>query len=115
MRSAIKVTQWFKKEVLRVYALYRPDAEKSKRELTTEKYIAWIENRGGRVDFREMQQGHRSLKTAEETEEELRFLADQGHGKIVRIPPSKNGGHEKLEFHLSTASTSTLASRTSVL
>lgn len=115
MRSAIKVTQWFKKEVMRVYALFRPEAEKSERELATEKHLAWIEKKGGRVDFREMQQGHRDLKSAKETEEELRFLADQGYGKIVSIPSPKSGGHEKLEFHLSTASTSTLASRTSVL
>lgn len=109
MKAAIKVTEWFKKEVMRVYALFQVDLANSERDRLTEKRIAWIEKRGGVVTFREVQQGNRDLNSAVKTEAELEYLESQGYGKIVRNSSPESGGRGKREFHLISSTLSTLA------
>lgn len=109
MKAAIKVTEWFKKEVMRVYALFHADTANSERDKKTERRLAWIENKGGVVSFRELQQGNRDLKNKMETEAEVKYLESQGYGEIVYTPSPQNGGHEKRVFRLFSSTVSTLA------
>ena len=56
------------------------------RELTE-----WIRNRGGIVTAREVQQGRRSIKTAEHAELALQNLIDVGYGDWIPSEPGKPG------------------------
>lgn len=100
VQRAIVLTDWFRNEARRVYALRsETEAEKEEREL-----IALVESKGGRITTRELQQGSRRFKKALEAELALGALVMAGLGKWETI---ETGGRPRTEFILSTASTST--------
>lgn len=76
MRQAIRLTEWFKAEAKRVYALLgESDAEGSDRKL-----VEFLQRRGGSATAREVRQGCRWLKQPGKAEEALDNLANRNLG-----------------------------------
>jgi hypothetical protein len=108
MKAGIELAQWFKAEARRVYALLsESDDDREQRRL-----IEWIERKGGSVTAREVQQGHRQYRTAQDAEAALEELVKAGCGQWHDAPPGPKGGRPSSVFRLSTASTSTQPART---
>lgn len=108
MKAGIELAQWFKAEARRVYALLsESDNGREQRRLAE-----WIERKGGSVTAREVQQGHRQYRTAQDAEAALEELAKAGYGQWRDAPPGQKGGRPSSVFQLSTASTSTKPART---
>ena len=100
MKTGIVLTEWFKTEARRVYAmLSESDDDRQQRQL-----IEWIERKGGSVTAREVQQGHRQYRTAQYAEAALEELAKTGCGKWQSTPPGRHGQPTR-RFVLSTTST----------
>jgi hypothetical protein len=107
MNAGIVLAKWFKHEARRVYAMLdESDTERDQRRL-----VEWIERKGGTVTPREVQQGCRWLKEPGAAEAALEELAKAGRGAWHADPAPASGGHSRRVFHLSTASTSTLAQK----
>jgi hypothetical protein len=101
MRRAVTLTEWFKAEARRVYGLLsETDEERDRRQLAD-----WIAKRGGAVTARELQQGHRQYRTAEDAVAALEDLAEARLGTWQPVPPGSKGGRPYRVFRLSTAST----------
>ena len=108
MNAGIELAQWFKAEARRVYSLLsESDDDRKQRRL-----IEWIERKGGSVTAREVQQGHRQYRKAEDAEAALEELVKAGCGQWHDVPPGPKGGRPSRVFRLSTASTSTQPART---
>ena len=83
MKAGIELAQWFKAEARRVYSLLsESDEDRDRRRL-----IEWIERKSGSVTAREVQQGHRQYRTAQEAEAALNELAKAGCGRWEPTPP----------------------------
>ena len=101
VESGITLTEWFKNETRRVYAvLGEGDEERADREL-----VDLIRRRGGAITARELQQASRAYPTAEAAEEALTGLVKSGRGDWEPIPPGRQGGCPARVFRLSAAST----------
>ena len=97
MRAAVQLIGWFKNEIYRVYGLLgESDEAREQRSL-----IEWIDNKGGSVTIREVQQGNRQFKTSESAELALKELVDGGYGEWFQ-PPSQRGRPPGRRFRLST-------------
>ena len=108
MKAGIILAEWFKTETRRVYALLsESDKNREQRRL-----IEWIERKGGSVTGREVQQGHRQYRTAQDAEAALNELAKAGCGQWRDAPTGPKGGRPSSVFRLSTLSTSTQPART---
>ena len=100
MKAGIELAQWFKAEARRVYAmLSESDDDRRQRQL-----IEWIERKSGSVTAREVQQGHRQYRTAQEAEAALEELAKAGCGQWQSTPPGRRGQPTR-RFTLCTVST----------
>ncbi len=108
MVAAIELTEWFCNEWKRFFATFGETNEDRK----LRKLAEWISHKGGSVNVREVQQGHRCYKTASEAEAVLNQLKRAGYGNWVHIPPSPKGGQPTRIFKLFTASTSTQPQKT---
>jgi hypothetical protein len=76
MASAIEVTEWFKREARRIYAmLHENDSAAEQRRL-----LDWIGKRGGSATTREVQQGMRGFETAVAARKALESLVAAGCG-----------------------------------
>jgi len=101
VESGIRLTEWFKHETRRVYAvLGEGDDERDRREL-----VDLIRRRGGTITARELQQASRAYPMADAADEALTELAKSGRGDWEPIPPTSQGGRPARVFRLSTAST----------
>jgi hypothetical protein len=101
MAAGVKLAQWFKREARRVYSLLsESDDDRDHRRL-----IEWIERKGGSVTAREVQQGHRQYRSAQEAEAALVELEKAGCGCWQQAPTTPRGGRPSRVFHLHTAST----------
>ncbi|MBN2580960.1 MAG: DUF3987 domain-containing protein [Pirellulales bacterium] len=97
MAAGITLAMWFKGEARRVYALLgESDEDRNRRRL-----IEWIERKGGAVTAREVQQGHRQYRTAEDAEAALEKLVKAGDGMWQPTPPGRRGQPTR-RFVLST-------------
>ncbi len=97
MRAGIALTEWFKREVHRTYALMRrPRADEAQ-----EKLIDWIESKGGCVTARDVQQGRREFRKVEQADAALDRLRDAGYGDWLDAPPGPDGGRPTRCFRLS--------------
>ena len=76
MAAGITLTEWFKGEAKRVYEMLAA----SKADEDASQLAAWVQGRGGSVTAREVQQGNRQFKTAEEAEDALDELVHRGQG-----------------------------------
>ena len=66
--------------------------------------VEWIERKGGSVTAREVQQGHRRYKTAQDAEAALEELAAGGLG-YWELSPTGQRGHPTRRFILPAVST----------
>jgi hypothetical protein len=106
--AGITLVQWFKSEACRIYArLSESDDDRDQRRL-----IEWIERKGGSVTVREVQQGHRQYRTAEDAKVALERLAKANCGQWHHAPPGPKGGRPSSVFRLPVTSTSTQPPRT---
>jgi Protein of unknown function (DUF3987) len=87
MRRGIALTEWFKHEARRVYAML----EESEDESEQRKLVEWIARKGGTVTAREVQQGNRRFKTADDAETSLQELVTAGIGRWELTPAGKRG------------------------
>ena len=62
--------------------------------------IEWIERKGGVVTAREVQQGHRQYRTAQDAEAALEELTKAGCGDWEPTPPGPKGGRPSRLFRL---------------
>jgi len=72
-----------------------PDDGREQRKL-----IEWIERKGGVVTAREVQQGNRRYKTAQDAESALQELTKAGYGKSFPVSASPKGGRPSSVFRL---------------
>jgi len=87
MMAGIELAQWFKAEARRVYSLLsESDDDRDQRRL-----IEWIERKGGAVTARDVQQGNRQYRTAQDAEAALEELAKAGCGEWEPTPPGRRG------------------------
>jgi len=100
IKMGIKLTRWFGSEAKRVYAmLSENEKHREQRQL-----IEWIDRKGGSVTAREVQQGHRRYKTAQDGEVALEELASGDLGYWESSPTGQRG-HPTRRFILPTVST----------
>ena len=103
VEAGIALTQWFKGEARRVYAMFsESEQDRNRRSL-----LEWIERKGGVTSVRAIQQGHRRFATAAEAEAALNELEELNHGYWRAVPSGPQGGRPSKEFQLYTTSTST--------
>ena len=96
MQAGIRLANWCKAEAQRVYKLLCTcDLDRSQNRL-----IDWIGCKGGWVTVRDVQQGHRRYKTADEAETALEELVRAGRGHWEESPVGRRG--PKRWFILST-------------
>jgi hypothetical protein len=101
MAAGIRLTNWFKHEARRVYAMLdETDTARDQRRL-----VEWIGRKGGTVTAREVQQGCRWLKEPGAAEAALEELIKAGRGIWQDVPTTPKGGRPARVFVLSTAST----------
>jgi len=100
MRRGIALTEWFKHEARRVYAML----EETEDDTEQRKFVDWIARKGGSVTAREVQQGHRRFKTADDAETALNELATAGIGRWEPSPAGQRGQPTR-RFVLSSTST----------
>ncbi|MFO1007730.1 MAG: DUF3987 domain-containing protein [Planctomycetaceae bacterium] len=87
MTAAIQLTEWFKHEARRVYAmLSETEAERDQRRLAD-----WIDRKGHPVTPREVQQGCRWLKESRAAEQALQALVNGGVGTWISSPKGQPG------------------------
>jgi hypothetical protein len=100
MTRGIELARWFKHEARRVYAMLdESDAERDQRRLAE-----WVENRGGRVTARAVQQGCRWLMEPGAAEAALEELVKAGRGSWRPPETTGKGGRPSRVFVLSTPS-----------
>ncbi|RMF85049.1 MAG: DUF3987 domain-containing protein [Planctomycetota bacterium] len=104
MRRAIQVTEWFKGEARRVYAvLGETEEERSRRRL-----VEWIDRRGGDVSVRDLTHGlHQYRGHADAAKAELDALAKAGLGSWTHPAPGPKGGRPSPRFVLNSKNTIT--------
>lgn len=94
MQISIRLTEWFQYELDRIYAWL--DANSGVRQMQS--LTDWIERKGGKLSVREVQQGHRRFKTAEDAKNALQELVDAGLG--VWVMNTKRPGRPSELFEL---------------
>lgn len=99
MRCGIALTEWFKHEARRVYAML----EETEDDADQRRFIEWIALKGGSVTTREVQQGKRRFKCADEAEAALEELVVARRGHWQSIPTTSKGGRISRIFKLSTS------------
>ncbi|WP_232106753.1 DUF3987 domain-containing protein [Gimesia chilikensis] len=92
MQNAIRLTEFFKKETLRVYRIFdsEDEPEETPEQKQYRRLFEFVKDKGGTVSVRETQQGVR-FKTADETEKALGELVKTGAAEWVDIPTKKKG------------------------
>ncbi len=96
MSAGIRFATSFKRETRRVYAILdESEADRDQRRL-----VEWIDNRGGSVTAREVQQGCRWLKAPGLAEAALDVLFKENRG-VWNLSPEGQRGHPTRRFALS--------------
>ena len=109
MDAGITLSHWFGREAKRIYAMLG----ESNGDGEQRKLVEWIDRKGGSVTAREVQQGHRRFKTADDAETALDELVKAGRGCWEPVSTTPKGGRSSRRFTLSTPSTSTKPQETS--
>lgn len=88
MISATALTDWFKVETRRVYALF----DETEEEKRFRRLVQWIERRGGRATVRDIQRGNRWVNSADMARAALSKLVTAGLGTWEEMEenPNKN-------------------------
>lgn len=98
MSAGIRFATWFKRETSRVYAIL----DESEADCDQRRLLEWIENRGGSVTAREVQQGCRWLKAPGSAEAALDVLFKENRGVWIASPVGQRG-HPTRRFVLSAS------------
>lgn len=100
MRRAIAVTEWFKSEGRRVYAvLGENEEERNRRQL-----VEWIERRGGSATVRDLTHGLQKYRgSAAAAKADLDALEKSGFGRWTHPAPGQKGGRPSPRFALNAA------------
>jgi len=107
MQAGVRIGRWFANEAKRVLSMLdEGDDERDQRRL-----VDWIGKRGS-VTVRDVQRGHRKLRTSEDAELALCELVAAGYGRWDPKPPTPKGGPPTRVFELLTASTLTQPPKT---
>ena len=99
MKRAITITEWFKHEARRVYAML----DETEGDTEQRKLVEWIGQKGGSVTARELQRGPRQYRIADIAEKALDDLAQAGLGYWSPIPTGASGGRASRMLTLATA------------
>jgi hypothetical protein len=101
IRAGCTLSDWFGQEARRVYGvLGESDEDREERRL-----VEWIERKGVGVTARDVQQGHRQYRTADEAEAVLDALVSAGHGVWEHVDHCGGRGRPGRQFRLSRPST----------
>ncbi len=92
MAAAIELTDWFKYETRRVYALLAESEIDRALRQADDRLAAFAVSHGGSVAVREVIAGVRSIANAEAAERALQRLVDAGRGLWIDKPTSDQGG-----------------------
>jgi hypothetical protein len=96
MRAGVRLTEWFKRETRRVYALLgESDDERDDRRL-----VEFVERKGGSVTCREVRQGCRWLREPGIAEAALNALVKARRG-VWELSPAGRPGQPTRRFRLS--------------
>lgn len=96
VRAGVALSDWFGYEGRRVYKmLSQTEGERQQQQL-----VDWINNKGGVVTAREVQQGHGRIKNADQAEAALQDLVAAGLGDWEAQPTSPSGGRPTRKFVL---------------
>ena len=102
LRAAIRLVDWFRGEARRVYSLLGNSAAYD----PTERTLALIRRKGGRITARELQQSDRRFRNdVAGAEAELERMVQLGHGRWEEVPSTKKAGRPTRQFVLNEAST----------
>ncbi len=96
MRSAIRLTEWFKFEARRIYAML-VETEDGRRQ---RKLVEWIERKGRTVTIRDLSRGPTQYRTPGAAEAALQSLVAAGLGEWIHLPTSEMGGRPTSAFRL---------------
>jgi len=96
MTAAIELTEWFKREARRVYAMINQTEDDRARQ----EFIRWIQSNGGAVTPRDVQRSQWKRETSTEAEEQLNDLAARQLGKWEHVPSNGQGGRPTRKFCL---------------
>jgi hypothetical protein len=97
LNAAVRLTTWFKREAIRVYALLsESDAERDQRRLTE-----WLQHRGGSATARDVQMGCRWLREPGAAEAALEALVRAERGTWQSPTATERGGRPTRVFTLS--------------
>jgi hypothetical protein len=97
MRAAVELTEWFKHETLRVYALLGG----SERTDEQRRVIDWLRRRGGRCTARELQRSNaRRYPNVAAAKAALDALMEADLGTWTNPPPKQGGGRPTSVFVL---------------
>jgi hypothetical protein len=106
MAAAIRLTDWFKYETRRVYALLAEgEVERAVRQ-ADDRLAAFVIAHGGSVAVRDVIAGVRSIADADAAEEALQRLVDAGRGRWESKPPTDQGGRPGRLFVLTAEAAS---------
>lgn len=100
MAAALRLTDWFKHEVRRVYAIL---AGESPAVSNRRKLVDWIAKRGGRVRVSDVYTNYRPLKDSGAAEKSLAELVGAGLGEWQEQPAGSRGGRPTRVFVLSVS------------
>ena len=98
MTAGITLTNWFKTEARRVYAIL----EESDDEYDQRRLEEWIARNGGVVSVRDVQRGCRWLRQHGDAERALEELVQSGRGYWRDTPTTKPNGQPARRFCLAT-------------
>ena len=100
MESAISLSEWGKRETLRVYSLMGESEFQDSLRLLA----AWVADQGGAVTARDVVRHKRDVESADKAEELLRALEGAGFGEYVSHPSGPAGGRPTAKFILKSGS-----------
>jgi hypothetical protein len=100
MGRALRLVEWHKHEVRRVYSILGQTDEEAAERQSDDRLAAWIERRGGTTTARDLISACRWIATSDEAEAALRRLVAAGRGEWHDRPPSERGGRPTRDFIL---------------
>jgi hypothetical protein len=114
MAAGIELTDWFKYETRRVYALLAEDDVARAVRQADDRLVAFVAERGGSVAGRDVIAGLRSIRDANAAEKALQRLVDAGRGRWESKPPTEQGGRPGRLFVLTAEPASAQPTKTAV-
>ena len=89
LRSALQLAEWFRGEVHRLYAVFGETTESNRLRVLAD----WLAERFGFEPFtvRQFQRRRKSVRSADDADQQLQELVDGGFGEWVSVPKARTG------------------------